>query len=323
MNPQSRRRLPSLVAAAVATLFLAACVSKTPAPVVERSTPTASATAAAAAPAISARDLYTVKKGDTLYSIALDNGLDYKELASWNGIDNPHRILIGQQLRVKPASAADGGASEVAQARPITSAQVVEKPVLSANTEMLKREPKAGKEAYSEQALAKAQAQPSAKIAEPVSAAPTPSATPATTATPAATAATPAAKPAEASGPDEIVWLWPATGKVVATFSEGANKGVDIAGKSGEAILAAGDGKVVYSGSGLRGYGKLVIVKHNGTYLSAYAHNRAILVKEGQSVNKGQKIAEMGDSDADQVKLHFEIRRQGKPVDPLKYLPPR
>ena len=108
-----------------------------------------------------------------------------------------------------------------------------------------------------------------------------------------------------------------------ACTSEGASKGVDIAGKMGDPVMAAGDGKVVYSGTGLRGYGKLVIIKHNATYLSAYAHNRTILVKEGESVSKGQKIAEMGNSDADQVKLHFEVRRQGKPVDPLKYLPPR
>lgn len=310
MNLQAPRRLPGLIVAAVATLSLAACVSKTPAPVIDRATPTAAATSAAA-PA--ARDLYTVKKGDTLYSIALDNGLDYKELASWNGIDNPHRILIGQQLRVKPLAAGEAAPVEGVQARPITTPQVVEKTVLAGNTEMLKREPKAGKVAYSEQALAQAQAQPGAKTAEPAPAA----------AAAAAPAPAPATKAAEALGPDEIVWAWPAGGKLIATFSEGANKGVDIAGKSGEAILAAGDGKVVYSGSGLRGYGKLVIVKHNGTYLSAYAHNRNVLVKEGQAVSKGQKIAEMGDSDADQVKLHFEIRRQGKPVDPLKYLPPR
>jgi len=134
----------------------------------------------------------------------------------------------------------------------------------------------------------------------------------------------PEAKPAEASvSGDEIAWIWPANGKTLATFSEGGNKGVDIAGKTGDPVIAAGDGKVVYSGTGLRGYGKLVIIKHNNTYLSAYAHNQNILVKEGQSVSKGQKIAEMGNTDADQVKLHFEVRRQGKPVDPLKYLPPR
>jgi lipoprotein NlpD len=120
-----------------------------------------------------------------------------------------------------------------------------------------------------------------------------------------------------------IDWAWPATGKVITGFSETANlKGIDIAGKAGQSVLASGPGKVVYAGSGLRGYGKLIIIKHNNTFLSAYAHNREILVKEGQLVTKGQKIAEMGDSDADQVKLHFEIRRLGKPVDPAKFLPP-
>ncbi len=117
--------------------------------------------------------------------------------------------------------------------------------------------------------------------------------------------------------------MWPATGKLVTGFSDTANlKGIDIAGKEGQPVAASAAGKVVYAGTGLRGYGKLVIIKHNATYLSAYAHNREILVKEGQQVAKGQKIAEMGNTDSDQVKLHFEIRRQGKPVDPLKYLPP-
>ena len=122
---------------------------------------------------------------------------------------------------------------------------------------------------------------------------------------------------------DEIAWIWPASGKTVGAFSEGGSKGLDIAGKAGDPVIAAADGKVVYSGTGLRGYGKLVILKHNNSYLSAYAHNQAIAVKEGHAVTKGQKIAEMGNSDADQVKLHFEVRRQGKPVDPLKYLPRR
>ncbi len=122
---------------------------------------------------------------------------------------------------------------------------------------------------------------------------------------------------------DRVEWSWPTAGKVIASFNEssGSGKGLDIGGKSGQPVLAAGPGKVVYSGNGLRGYGKLVIIKHNKTYLSAYAHNRQILVKEGQNVTGGQKIAEMGDSDADQVELHFEIRRFGKPVDPIKYLP--
>jgi lipoprotein NlpD len=121
---------------------------------------------------------------------------------------------------------------------------------------------------------------------------------------------------------DAVSWMWPADGKVVATFDD-SKKGIDIAGKSGQPVLAAGSGKVMYAGSGIRGYGNLVIVKHTSTLLSAYAHNKTISVKEGQTVTKGQKIAEMGDSDADAVKLHFEIRQQGKPVDPSKFLPSR
>lgn len=305
-----RRWLASSVCV-VATVFVAACASRSPAPLVERAgAPAAGAASVASAP-VAAKDLYTVKKGDTLYSIALDNGLDYRELASWNGIDNPNRILIGQQLRVKSPSAD----SEVAVARPIVAAGALEKRTLDGNSETFKREPKGGKEPYSEQALAAAQGQAQPKPADA-----------AVAAAPAAAAKADAkseSKPADAAGPDEIAWQWPAAGKTIATFNEGTNKGVDVAGRAGDAIHAAGDGKVVYSGSGLRGYGKLVIIKHNGTYLSAYAHNRSVLVKEGQAVTKGQKIAEMGDSDAEQVKLHFEIRRQGKPVDPLKYLPPR
>ena len=122
---------------------------------------------------------------------------------------------------------------------------------------------------------------------------------------------------------DQLDWAWPAKGKIVSGFSETANlKGIDIAGTAGEAVRASAPGRVVYAGNGLRGYGKLIIIKHNATYLSAYAHNREILVKEGQQVTRGQKIAEMGNTDAEQVKLHFEIRRLGKPMDPTKYLPP-
>jgi lipoprotein NlpD len=120
-----------------------------------------------------------------------------------------------------------------------------------------------------------------------------------------------------------VGWIWPAQGTLIAGFDEAKNKGLDISGKSGDAVLAAADGRVVYAGAGLRGYGNLIILKHNNTYLTAYAHNQTLLVKEDQSVQKGQKIAEMGSSDADRVKLHFEIRRQGKPVDPARYLPPR
>ena len=137
----------------------------------------------------------------------------------------------------------------------------------------------------------------------------------------------PVAKPASpapaGAASEELAFSWPSSGSVLDRFDEVRNKGVDIAGKPGDPVLAAADGRVVYAGSGLRGYGNLVILKHNNTYLTAYAHNQTLLVKEDQSVRQGQKIAEMGSSDADRVKLHFEVRRQGKPVDPLKFLPSR
>jgi lipoprotein NlpD len=297
-------------------LVLSGCASKSPAPV-------------GGQPSAAARDSYTVKPGDTLYSIAREHGMDFRELIALNGIDNPNRITVGKVLKVRPAAAATSSAaassvattapvvSDVVQARPLGSEPVPEKQLPGSNTEMVKREPKAGKEPYSDQALAQAQAQSQvqAKPVEPL---------PPVVRAEASPEAKPEARPAEAAvSGDEIAWIWPANGKTVATFSEGGSKGVDIAGKAGDPVIAAGDGKVVYSGTGLRGYGKLVIIKHNNIYLSAYAHNQSILVKEGQSVSKGQKIAEMGNTDADQVKLHFEVRRQGKPVDPLKYLPPR
>jgi len=298
----------------LASLVLVGCASKSPAPVFERGSQ--QPVAPAAAP-VSSNDFYTVKKGDTLYSIALDHGLGYKELAALNNLENLNRILIGQSLRIRASGAV--GDSDAAVAQPVTIGQNVEKRALDGNADMLKHEPKAGKEPYSDQALARAQAPEQQKPAEVAAATPPPEVK-----ADAAPAAKSEAKPAEAaSGADEIAWIWPNGGKIVGTFNEGASKGVDIAGKAGDPVLAAGSGKVVYSGTGLRGYGKLVIVKHNNTYLSAYAHNQTVLVKEGQSVSKGQKIAEMGSTDADQVKLHFEVRRQGKPVDPLKYLPQR
>jgi lipoprotein NlpD len=156
-----------------------------------------------------------------------------------------------------------------------------------------------------------------------------PGALPAQSASAAKVAAVPAPVVASANGAptvageDEIAWIWPTSGVVLTGFDEVKNKGLDIGGAAGDAVLAASDGRVVYVGAGLRGYGNLIILKHNNTYLTAYAHNQSLLVKEDQSVRKGQKIAEMGNSDSDRVKLHFEVRRQGKPVDPAKYLPAR
>jgi lipoprotein NlpD len=160
--------------------------------------------------------------------------------------------------------------------------------------------------------------------ATPIAAAPLPAkpaSAPASAPAPVAIVPAKAAAAASSGADEELGWIWPGKGAVIGEFDETKNKGVDIAGSAGDSVLAAADGKVVYAGAGLRGYGNLIILKHNNTYLSAYAHNQSLLVKEDQSVKKGQKIAEMGNSDADRVKLHFEVRRQGKPVDPLKYLP--
>ena len=137
------------------------------------------------------------------------------------------------------------------------------------------------------------------------------------------TATAEAPKASSTAASSNLGFIWPASGSVLAGFDEARNKGVDIGGKAGDAVVAAADGRVVYAGAGLRGYGNLIILKHNDTYLTAYAHNQKLLVKEDQNVKKGQKIAEMGSSDADRVKLHFEVRRQGKPVDPVRYLPAR
>jgi lipoprotein NlpD len=173
-------------------------------------------------------------------------------------------------------------------------------------------------------AMAPATAEPSSVVTRPVT--PQGAIVPSTAVSApaaAASAATPATPPAAASGDEDLGWIWPAHGSLIAGFDEAKNKGLDISGKAGDSVLAAADGRVVYAGAGLRGYGNLIILKHNNTYLTAYAHNQTLLVKEDQSVQKGQKIAEMGNSDADRVKLHFEIRRQGKPVDPSRYLPSR
>jgi lipoprotein NlpD len=239
---------------------------------------------------------YTVKPGDTLIRIGLDTGQSYKDITRWNAIENPNRIEVGQVLRIVPPVV---GGDVVAVTKPVTSGAVTSAPI-SGPTPL----PSA-----TGVAAAGAAATAAASAAVPSKTASAPAAAPA------ATAATPTASE------DDLGWIWPGKGNVIAGFDEVKNKGVDIAGASGDAVLAAAEGKVVYAGAGLRGYGNLIILKHNNTFLSAYAHNKALLVKEDQTVKKGQKIAEMGDSDAERVKLHFEVRRQGKPVDPLKYLP--
>lgn len=313
--------------------MLAGCASqRAPAPVSDRTVAPSAAKPAVVAPAPAAKpapaavarepdarpDTYTVKRGDTLYSIALDQGLDYRELAEWNGIDNPNLIRSGQQLRLRaPANAAVATPlkpSAALQARPVGAAASAPSsaPAAVAASESVKTQPKGVKLPYSEQALA--QLSPAVPAGKPAAAAP---------AAPPKPEARAEEKPAAPDDDDEkIDWGWPSGGKLLSTFNETTNlKGIGIAGKAGQPVLAGAPGRVLYAGDGIRGYGKLVIVKHNKVFLSVYAHNSQILVKEGQNVVKGQKIAEMGNSDADQVKLHFEIRRFGKPVDPLKLLP--
>jgi lipoprotein NlpD len=307
-------------------LMLAGCFSQPPAPSVDR-TPTAQSRAPAAPAAANGAGTaggpghYTIRKGDTLYRIALDHGQDYRDIATWNGLANPDSIKEGQVLRVAPPGAAEPAASGAVVTKPIATGSAIEaRPLekgastatVSAINDGVKREPKVNKEPYSAEALARLSA-PADSAPRPAEAKPEPKPEPKPEAVPTPVSA----------GPDDIAWAWPSAGKVVASYSESTNKGLDIGGKPGDPVFAAGDGRVVYAGSGLRGYGQLVIVKHNNSFLSAYAHNQKILVKEKQEVTRGQKIAEMGDTDSDKVKLHFEIRRQGKPIDPLIYLPKR
>lgn len=262
---------------------------RSPAPVSER---TSSASSPAVPKKADEKGSYTVKRGDTLYRIALDFGQSYGDLVTWNNLANPNDIKVGQVLRVSPTdSGARAGSAQTGavtttvsgvETRPLSS------PVAMAGTN--KTGPNGEKRPYSEANASDAQKTDAAVTG---------------------------------SGDEESVsWMWPAEGRVISGFDDN-KKGIDIAGKSGQPVLAAGAGKVMYAGSGIRGYGNLVIVKHTNTLLSAYAHNKSIAVKEGQTVTRGQKIAEMGDSDTDSVKLHFEIRQQGKPVDPSKFLPSR
>ena len=301
------------------SLLLSAC-STTPnkAPVVERGpAPIAteiSPVSQVVKPVIKApentKGSYVVKRGDTLYRIALDHGQSYSDLVAWNNLKNPNDIKVDQVLRVAPPDAVGAGTQGV-QTIALTSNSGVEVKPLTANSSLNKNAPKGDKKPYSESVLVELQ---KPEIAGSV-------VSKSDTVVPVKPVDKPAEKPSV--DVDVVDWMWPTDGKVIAGFDESKNKGLDLSGKMGQDILAAGAGKVMYVGSGIRGYGNLVIIKHSPTLLSAYAHSKTILVKDGQTIAKGQKIAEMGNSDSDSVKLHFEIRLQGKPVDPLKYLPPR
>jgi lipoprotein NlpD len=285
-------------------LLLAACASSSHrAPVEERATSPSSSASAATPSVLVAQPAdpvpgsenagkpgyYTVRAGDTMIRIGLESGQNWRDIVRWNNLDNPNVIEVGQVLRVVPP----GTDPLLANARAVVPPKV--------ETRSLEAKPLPNASAAS------APATPSAPPPIVQSAATQIVAVP------------PAAREPE----DDLHWVWPAAGAVLAPFEDGRSKGLVIAGKAGDPVYAVADGRVVYAGSGLRGYGNLVIVKHNATYLTAYAHNQTLLVKEDQSVRRGQKIAEMGSTDAERVELHFEVRKQGKPIDPMRVLPPR
>jgi lipoprotein NlpD len=295
-----------VAALALVAWALSACTASAPAPVNDRSAGRTAVRSEAPRPATpqiapSTNGQHTVQRGDTLYAIAFANGLDYRELAIWNELESADRILVGQVLRLTPPP----GGVEI---RPLDD-EPAPRPRALAEPPAL-REPQAVLLPYSEANWAQVSSARPAAAAVPAPVRPVPAA-----------AAPPAGEPAADTVVDS--WLWPVDGTLVGRFGAAGGKGIDITGPRNAPVKAVAPGKVVYSGSGLRGYGRLLIVKHAGEYLSAYAHNEAILVKEGEVVTAGQRIALMGDSDSDRVKLHFEIRRYGKPLDPLNYLPER
>ena len=333
----------SFVPGAVALLLVAGCASDNPAPVVDRSANYVqpdSQPASSHKPPESSAGTYQVVRGDTLYAIAFKHGLDYREVAAWNNILPPYRIYVGQQLQLaagsavashdtappapRTTSAAPAEASSpapIAAAPPVTAAgsstPVASKPA-PASGGMFEDVPPA--EAAPESQKASSLTQP--KVPE-VASVPAPAAKPAA----AEPATAPAVRVTEAASSNVggLAWRWPGKGSLVGNFVAGdqTRQGIDIAGTSGDPVLAAADGEVVYSGNGLLGYGELIIVKHNAAFLSAYGHNRKRLVQEGERIKAGQQIAEMGSSASARDELHFEIRKNGKPVNPLEYLPPR
>lgn len=289
MIDNNKIRRAALALLSVLVVVLSGCASTPSAPVEDRSLGGHNASRRAGA-IRSDGDAYRVRRGDTLYSIAFRNGLDYRELARSNRIDPPFTIYPGQEIRLdgRPPVRRESASTPSRRVSPAPTAST--KPSLTAAVAASKP--------------------PSAPLKPGV--APQPVTAP--------------RLPAVDSAANAIsAWRWPAEGQLVASFVSGdqTRQGINIAGKSGDPVRATADGEVVYSGNGLIGYGELIIVKHNSTLLSAYGHNRQRLVQEGDKVKAGQQIAEMGSSSATRDMLHFEIRRNGKPVDPLGFLPRR
>ncbi|KTT29143.1 peptigoglycan-binding protein LysM [Pseudomonas oryzihabitans] len=294
-----RGRAVWLAGLLVALLLTGCSTSGSRAPVVERSD------SRGGVPQVTSGQ-YRVKRGDTLFSIASRNGWEWRALAAQNGLSAPYVIHVGQVIRFGSGSTATASGSSRIIRRPATGSPAAVATGPAAGHPVATPVPTSPP----------VTSNPSA--ATPVVTANLPEAPPPTPVTPAQTPTRDV--PQSAAG-----WAWPTKGTLISRFSASStlNKGIDIAGQEGQPVMAAADGTVVYAGNGLRGYGELVIIKHSETYVSAYGHNRRLLVREGERVKIGQTIAEMGSTGTDRVKLHFEIRRQGKPVDPLQFLPNR
>nr|WP_255722110.1 peptidoglycan DD-metalloendopeptidase family protein [Ectothiorhodospira lacustris] len=272
---------------------------------------------------------YTVRQHETLYSIAWRYGLEWQALARWNGIREPYTIYPGQRLRMNPPP----GQSRTASAPTPAATPAPRTTAATPRETRTEPPPRAATPTPAPPASASARPAPTASVPPPTSSSPAPTPPPSSSASstpprpapvaqPVREPATPTSAPA-ATGP--LVWQWPTEGQVVRRFdAQGTGKkGIAITGQRGQPVRAAAPGRVVYSGSGLVGYGKLIIIKHNDSYLSAYGHNEKILVNEGATVSAGQQIALLGDTGTDRPMLHFEIREDGKPVDPLRYIPDR
>jgi lipoprotein NlpD len=290
---------------ALALLALAGCASRQSAPVIERGAGRASVPAekppvAQATPGAQqdAPDgFYMVKRGDTLYSIALEHGADYREMAQWNSLDDPTKLRVGQLLRVK---APDERASSVKVGPARGTGRVESRPLESTSQQPPSHlPPQQAMKPPPQQATKPAQPAEPTKLAR----------------------VEPKPEPAQAQEGDAMVFVWPAKGKVLAGFAEPRSKGIDIDGKLGDPVVAAAPGRVTYIGTGIPGLGKLVVIKHDNGFITVYAHNREIVVKEQQNVSRGQKIAELGNSDSERPKLHFQIRKGAAAVDPMRYLP--
>lgn len=336
--------MPRLRAAAI-TLVLAGCASTGPAPVTDLGSSIVPAGSAARAPAPTKSGMHRVVRGDTLYSIAFRNELDYRELAAWNGIASPYTIYVDQELRLqppaRPAAAASPAALQPVPASrpapgPFVDAPAAAAPEPAAPIAPAPQPPAAEPErAVASQADAAAPTRAAGAVGAPASPTTEPAAelaaVPATPveAIPAESVARPTPSAVPPAAPQMVVgniaWRWPAPGRVLSGFQpdDRTRQGIDIGGRAGEPIRATAAGAVVYSGNGLIGYGELIIIKHSPDYLSAYGYNRKRLVKEGEQVQAGQVIAEMGASSAGRDALHFEIRRKGKPTNPLDFLPRR